>query len=160
MSLWVTVTGPPSLICLLNNGTTDPLLPKTFPKRTATYSVSLSLSFACIIISHILLVAPITFVGLTALSVEIKMNRFVLYLSHAFTRLYVPNTLFLTASEGLFSINGTCLCAAAWKTTSGENSSNKSNILCSSLIFAMIALISLLGYFPFNSNSILYKLFS
>ena len=46
MSLWVTVTGPPSFICFLNNGTTEPLLPKTFPNLTAAYSVLLVLFFA------------------------------------------------------------------------------------------------------------------
>ena len=35
----VTVTGPPSLICFLNNGMTDPFDPKTLPNLTATYSV-------------------------------------------------------------------------------------------------------------------------
>ena len=34
-------------------------------------------------------------------------------------RLSVPMTLFLIASQGYRSIIGTCLCAAAWKTTSG-----------------------------------------
>ena len=33
------VIGPPSLICFLNKGITDPLEPNTFPKRTATNSV-------------------------------------------------------------------------------------------------------------------------
>ena len=36
------------------------------------------------------------------------------------TTLRVPIMLFNTASEGLISINGTCLCAAAWKITSGR----------------------------------------
>ena len=53
-------------------------------------------------------------VGFTALSVDIKINFLVLYLSAAFTTFNVPKTLFLTASLGLSSINGTCLCAAAW----------------------------------------------
>ena len=35
----VMVIGPPSLICFLNKGITDPLEPNTFPKRTATNSV-------------------------------------------------------------------------------------------------------------------------
>jgi hypothetical protein len=37
---WVTVTGPPFSICSINSGITDPLLPRTFPKRTAAYSAS------------------------------------------------------------------------------------------------------------------------
>ena len=39
MSGCVTVTGPPASICLLKIGITDPLLPSTLPKRTATNSV-------------------------------------------------------------------------------------------------------------------------
>ena len=35
ISGWVTVTGPPRLICSSNLGTTLPLLPRTFPNRTA-----------------------------------------------------------------------------------------------------------------------------
>ena len=33
------VETPPSFICLTNNGITEPLLPRTFPNRTATYLV-------------------------------------------------------------------------------------------------------------------------
>lgn len=64
----------PSILNLfLNNGITDPLDPNTFPKRTATNSVLISYqmieqSF------HIIFEAPIILVGLTALSVEIKIN--------------------------------------------------------------------------------------
>ena len=39
ISGWVTVTGPPCSICFLKSGITDPLLPNTFPNRTATKSV-------------------------------------------------------------------------------------------------------------------------
>ena len=113
ISLCVTVTGPPFAICFLNNGTTEPLLPNTFPNLTATYSVLLSLFFACTIISHNLFVAPIILVGFTALSVEININLFTPYFSAQLATLYVPNTLFLIASNGLVSISGTCLCAAA-----------------------------------------------
>lgn len=35
--LSVIVTGPPFAICLLNNGITEPALPKTLPKRVALY---------------------------------------------------------------------------------------------------------------------------
>ena len=94
----VTVTGPPALICFLNNGITDPFDPSTFPNLTATNSVLDFLLYDCTIISQILFVAPMTFVGLTALSVEIKINRFVLYLSAAFTTFYVPKTLFFTGT--------------------------------------------------------------
>ena len=107
------MTGPPSAICFLNSGITLPLLPKTFPNLTATYSVFEYLLNVCIIISQIRFDAPIILVGLTALSVEIKTNLCTPYLSAARAVLYVPNTLFLMASFGLSSIRGTCLCAAA-----------------------------------------------
>ena len=73
-----------------------------------------------------------TFVGLTALSVLIIINLETLFLIQALITLFVPNTLFLIASIGLVSINGTCLCAAAWNTTSG----------CFSLKISLIALYS------------------
>ena len=76
ISLCVTVTGPPVAICFLNNGTTEPLLPRTLPNLTAAYSVLLTLFLACTIISHNLFVAPIILVGLTALSVEINIILF------------------------------------------------------------------------------------
>jgi hypothetical protein len=40
MSGCVTVTGPPAAICLAKIGTTLPLLPNTFPNRTATNRVT------------------------------------------------------------------------------------------------------------------------
>ena len=109
----VTVTGPPASICFLNSGMTEPLLPSTLPKRTATKSVCERSLYDWIIISQILLVAPMTLVGLTALSVEIITNLPTPYLSAIFATFHVPTTLFLTASFGLSSISGTCLCAAA-----------------------------------------------
>ena len=75
---------------------------------------------ACTIISHTRLVAPITLVGFTALSVEISTNRSAPYRSAELATLKVPNTLFFTASSGLSSIRGTCLWAAAWNTISGR----------------------------------------
>ena len=112
------VIGPPLAIWRLNNGITDPLLPRTFPKRVAEKLVT-SLVLLCTIISHIRFVAPMTLVGLTALSVLTMMNRFTPYFSQASTTFKVPNTLFLTDSITFRSINGTCLCAAAWRTMSG-----------------------------------------
>ena len=58
-------------------------------------------------------------VGFTALSVLMSTNRRAPYFRAANAVLYVPSTLFLMASLGLSSISGTCLCAAAWNTTSG-----------------------------------------
>ena len=83
----VTVTGPPASICFLNIGTTEPLLPNTLPNLTAANIVLLFLAKYSIIISHILLLAPITEVGFTALSVDININFFVLYLSEALATL-------------------------------------------------------------------------
>ena len=60
---------------------TDPFDPKTFPNLTATNSVFDFLLNDWIIISQILFVAPITFVGFTALSVDIRIKRFAPYLS-------------------------------------------------------------------------------
>ena len=126
MSLCVTVTGPPCAIWRWNVGTTLPLVPSTLPKRTAEKCVALSCSKLCTIISAMRLVAPMTLVGLTALSVEIITKRSTPNSLDTRARLWVPNTLFLTASQGLCSMSGTCLCAAAWKTTAGCSSSNTS----------------------------------
>ena len=71
-------------------------------------------SNVCTIISHTRLLAPMMFVGCTALSVEINTNRRHPFIIAAYAVLYVPSALFLIASHGLSSINGTCLCAAAW----------------------------------------------
>lgn len=84
MSGWVTVTGPPSSICFLNSGMTEPLEPKTFPNRTATNSVRDFFPKVYTIISQIRLVAPIILVGFTALSVEIRINFSAPYLSADF----------------------------------------------------------------------------
>jgi hypothetical protein len=56
------------------------------------------------------LLAPITLVGLTALSVEINTNSPVPAASAARATVSVPCTLFFTASQALaHSISGTCL---------------------------------------------------
>ena len=73
--LSVTVTGPPLRICLRKSGITLPAEPRTLPKRTATYSVAERSLIICTIISHRRLDAPMTFVGLTALSVEMRIKR-------------------------------------------------------------------------------------
>ena len=91
--LSVSVTGPPLAICLLNNGITEPALPKTFPKRVALYFTCPYILADCTIISHIRLVAPITFVGFTALSVETIIKRCALYFSQSSIKFFVPNTL-------------------------------------------------------------------
>ncbi len=109
----VTVTGPPSAICSVNSGTTLPLLPNTLPNRTATKwcdRASASDSTSC---SANRFVAPMMFVGLTALSVEISTN-VAPYCTAASATLRVPKTLFCTAWHTCASIIGTCLNAAAW----------------------------------------------
>ena len=81
--------------------------------------VQLTRSMACTTISHSRLLAPMMLVGFTALSVLMSTNRRAPYFRAANAVLYVPSTLLLMASLGLPSISGTCLCAAAWNTTSG-----------------------------------------
>jgi hypothetical protein len=118
----VTVTGPPSAICFLKIGTALPRLPSTFPNRTETktWSDVARLDAASTIISTMRLDAPITDVGLTALSVEMFTKCVTPYLSAIDTRLRLPTMLLKTASSGLSSISGTCLWAAVWRITSGR----------------------------------------
>ena len=77
----------------VNNGITDPALPSTFPNLVALYFTFPCVLALCTIISHILFVAPITLVGLTALSVDTIMKRSAPYSSQSSTRFCVPNTL-------------------------------------------------------------------
>ena len=71
----VMVIGPPFAICSLNTGITLPLEPNTFPKRTAENFVHPASFNPVTIISAIRFVAPMTFGGLFALSVE-TMTKF------------------------------------------------------------------------------------
>jgi hypothetical protein len=64
--------------------------------------------------------APITLEGLTALSVEMNTKRSTPVATAASTTFRVPNTLVADASTGWASSTGTCLWAAAWKTTCGR----------------------------------------
>src|SRR5690625_4848649 len=73
MSGWVTVTGPPVLICCRNNDTTEPEEPSTLPNRTMVKRVVLwRLASPCRASSAMRLEAPIIFGGRTGLSVEIS----------------------------------------------------------------------------------------
>ena len=81
----------------------------------------------CMSISVMRLVAPITLVGFTALSVDISTSRFTPCSEADISRLRVPNTLFFMASAGEVSMAGTCLWAAAWNTMSGEYIPNTSS---------------------------------
>ena len=60
-----------------------------------------------------LLVAPITFVGLTALSVEINTKFSTLFLTAASAHVTVPKIFVSTPAKTFFSTSGTCLYAAA-----------------------------------------------
>jgi hypothetical protein len=62
--------------------------------------------------------------GLTALSVETNTNRSAPTDAAASAMALVPKRLFVTAWAGWSSISGTCLWAAAWKTTWGWRSSS------------------------------------
>ena len=73
MSGCVTVTGPPRAICSRKRGITLPALPNTLPKRTMTNCVTLPCRLWQTI-SAKRLDAPITDVGLTALSVDTSTN--------------------------------------------------------------------------------------
>ncbi len=108
----MTVTGPPSAICSAKSGTTDPLLPSTFPKRTATKCVRRRSFTQSTSFSARRLVAPITLLGETALSLEMSTN-FAWCAAAASATFSVPNTLFSTACARWLSIIGTCLNAAA-----------------------------------------------
>ena len=115
----VTVTGPPRSICWRKVGITLPLLPTTFPKRTAqnTQPRPCTLRTIC---SANHFDAPMTLAGRTALSVEMRTNRCTPVATAASTTCAVPSTLVWIASSGYTSRIGTCLCAAAWKTSSGR----------------------------------------
>ena len=107
----VTVTGPPLAICSLNLGITLPLEPSTLPKRTAMKRVPGACCAQCdTTISAARLVAPITLVGFTALSVEISTKRCTPCSAAAWATRKVPSVLLRTAIQALsFSISGTCL---------------------------------------------------
>ena len=111
MSGWVTVTGPPRAICSLNLGITLPLEPSTLPKRTAMKRVrGHSTASPEITISAARLVAPITLVGLTALSVLTSTKRSTPASAAARAVRQVPSVLLRSAAQALpCSISGTCL---------------------------------------------------
>jgi hypothetical protein len=124
MSGWVTVTGPPRAICSRKIWITEPAEPRTLPKRTARSGCR---EAPVQVLDHQLgqrFVAPITELGRTALSVEIRTNASTPCSPASRPRDLGARTLLRTASPGLDSISGTCLWAAAWKTTSGTPCSN------------------------------------
>ena len=115
------MTGPPLAICLRKIGITLPDEPSTFPKRTATKRVDTSsrAPYASTIHSQSAFDWPITVFGLTALSVEMSTKRLAPDSTAASATTWVASELLRTDSSGFASIRGTCLYAAAWKTTAG-----------------------------------------
>ena len=95
----------------MNSGTTEPLEPSTLPKRTDTYCVPAnSAATACTTCSARRLVAPITLVGFTALSVDTSTKRAAPTSPATRAACSVPSTLVRSASISLCaSISGTCL---------------------------------------------------
>ena len=85
---------------------TLPFEPSTLPKRTAENTVLDVRAYSCTTISPMRFVAPMTLVGFTALSVEMKMKRAAPNASAAFTTFKVPNTLLCSASRGHASMSG------------------------------------------------------
>ena len=75
MSGWVIVSGSPFSSCSWKIGTTLPVEPRTFPKRTETYGRPVRRAASATSISAIRLLAPMTLDGRTALSVETKTKR-------------------------------------------------------------------------------------
>ena len=74
------------------------------------------------------LVPPITVLGSTALSVEIRHTRSTWWRVARSASVAVASALLAIAWMGLISIIGTCLYAAAWKTISGRCAVNTCSI--------------------------------
>ena len=117
----VTVTGPPRAICLRKIGITLPDEPSTLPKRTPQNLVVVSSRWPqdSTIHSQSAFDWPITVFALTALSVETSTKRFAPNSTAMSATVRVTSALLRTASSGFASMSGTCLYAAAWKTTAG-----------------------------------------
>ena len=106
----VTVTGPPLRICSWKSGTTDPEEASTLPKRTIAKRVFEPRPCrACSTISAARLVAPITLVGFTALSVETSTKASTPASIAASAVTQAEKVLLRTPSTALFSTMGTCL---------------------------------------------------
>ena len=116
---WVTVTGSARAIWSASTDRNDPRLPRTLPKRTEA-SVTGPPAARWTTSSASRLLAPSTEVGSAALSVEMRTKRLVPCRIAASSTFWVPCTLDFTASHGWRSSSGRCLCAAAWKTSSGR----------------------------------------
>ena len=104
MSGCVIVSGSPFSSCAWKIGTTLPVEPSTLPKRTDTYGRPVRWAASATSISAIRLLAPITLVGRTALSVDTNTNRSTPAASAASSMTMVPPMFTCTASEGCSSI--------------------------------------------------------
>ena len=117
----MTVTGPPLAICSWKMGTTLPAEPRTLPKRTVMKRVLLLWAEGLDEqLRHAFRDAHDRG-GIDRLvggdhheSVHLPV------VCQSWRAVLVPRTLFLTASPGFHSIIGTCLWAAAWKTSAGR----------------------------------------
>ncbi len=116
----VTVIGPPRRIWSWKIGTTLPSEPSTLPNRTTVKQVEEACDMAWTKRSAICLDTPMMLDGWTALSVEMKTKFFTPNSWAKSAMILVPPTLLRMASPTFISISGTCLWAAAWKTTSGR----------------------------------------
>ena len=115
------MTGPPRSIWRRKIGITLPDEPSTLPKRTATKRVGTSsrAPYDSTIHSQSAFDWPITVFAFTALSVETSTNRSTPNSTATSAITFVASVLLRTDSSGFASISGTCLYAAAWKTTAG-----------------------------------------
>ena len=95
--------------------------PRTLPNRTPQNLVVTSSEWPhdSTIHSHSAFDCPMTVFAFTALSVETRTNRFAPKSTAMSATVRVTSVLLRTASSGFASISGTCLYAAAWKTTAG-----------------------------------------
>ncbi len=99
-------------------------------------------------------------VGFTALSVEMLTKTSTACSSASSARFAVPKTLLRIASSGFSSISGTCLCAAAWKTTCGRKRS-KTRVSRSRLRTSATTVVNgRVIFFAHSSCSIWKRLFS
>src|SRR5258706_14838673 len=117
MSGSVTVTGPPRSIWDEKIGTTEPAEPRTLPNRTTEKrGPSPVVCSDWISDSASRLVAPITLVGSTALSVEISTIWAARQAFEASATFQVPIRLVSTPSQGGAPTTGTALTGARWNT--------------------------------------------
>ena len=95
---------------------------RTLPKRTARNLVSVPGRWAAVLTIHSQrsFVCPSTFFGFTALSVETRTKVRTPNSAATSATTCVATRLLRTDSSGFASISGTCLYAAAWKTTVGR----------------------------------------